>query len=107
MMNESIEYCIQKKMREMAPAFAHYSEEILFEEVWRDDTLTLRERSLCTVSVLISLGHTEQLPFHLQLAKQNGIAENEMIALITHMAFYVGCPKAVAALNIAMNEMES
>lgn len=51
MMNESIEYCIQKKMREMAPAFSHYSEEILFEEVWRDDTLTLRERSLCTVSV--------------------------------------------------------
>ncbi|SCN44394.1 4-carboxymuconolactone decarboxylase [Bacillus cereus] len=69
MMIESIEYCIQKKMREMAPAFSHYSEEILFEEVWRDDTLTLRERSLCTVSVLISLGHTEQLPFHLQLAK--------------------------------------
>ena len=106
-MNASIEYCIQEKMREMAPVFAHYSEEILFEEVWRDDTLTLRERSLCTVSALISLGHTEQLPFHLQLAKQNGIAEHEMIALITHMAFYVGWPKAVAALHIAMNEMES
>lgn len=106
MMNESIEYCIQEKMREMAPIFSHYSEEILFEEVWRDDTLTLRERSLCTVSALISLGHTEQLPFHLRLAKQNGIAKNEMIALITHMAFYVGWPKAVAALNIAMIEME-
>lgn len=76
---------------------AHYSEKILFEEVWRDDTLTLRERSLCTVSVLISLGNTEQLPFHLRLAKQNGIKENEMIALITHMAFYVGWPKAVSA----------
>ncbi|HDR7244260.1 carboxymuconolactone decarboxylase family protein [Bacillus mobilis] len=107
MMNESIEYCIQKKMREMAPAFAQYSEEILFEEVWRDATLTLRERSLCTVAALISLNQTEQLPFHLRLAKQNGIMENEMIALITHMAFYVGWPKAVAALNIAMNEMES
>lgn len=106
-MNEAIEYCIQEKMREKAPAFAHYSEEILFEEVWRDATLTLRERSLCTVSALISFGHTEQLPFHLQLAKQNGIAENEMIALIMHMAFYVGWPKAVGALNIAMNEMES
>lgn len=94
-------------MRDKAPAFAHYSEKILFEEVWRDDTLTLRERSLCTVSVLISLGNTEQLPFHLRLAKQNGIKENEMIALITHMAFYVGWPKAVGALHIAMNDMES
>ncbi|MGG2934319.1 carboxymuconolactone decarboxylase family protein [Bacillus pacificus] len=107
MMNESIEYCIQEKMREMAPVFAHYSEEILFGEVWRDDTLTLRERSLCTVSALISLGNTEQLPFHLKLAKQNGIMENELVALITHMAFYVGWPKAVGALHIAMNEMKS
>ncbi|EEL46091.1 Carboxymuconolactone decarboxylase [Bacillus cereus Rock3-42] len=106
MMNESIEYCIQEKMREKAPAFAHYSEKILFEEVWRDATLTLRERSLCTVSALISLGNTEQLPFHLKLAKQNGIMENELVALITHMAFYIGWPKAVAALHIAMNEMK-
>ena len=75
--------------------------------MWRDDTLTLRERSLCTVSALISLSNTEQLPFHLKLAKQNGIMENELVALITHMAFYVGWPKAVAALHIAMNEMES
>lgn len=107
MKNELIEVHIKKKMREMAPAFAHYSEKILFEEVWRDATLTLRERSLCTVSALISLGNTEQLPFHLKLAKQNGIKENELVALITHMAFYVGLPKAMSALNIVMNEMKS
>ncbi|EEK89920.1 4-oxalocrotonate tautomerase [Bacillus cereus] len=107
MKNELIEVHIKKKMREMAPAFAHYSEKILFEEVWRDATLTLRERSLCTVSALISLGNTEQLPFHLKLAKQNGIKENELVALITHMAFYVGWPKAMSALNIVMNEMKS
>ncbi len=89
------------------PAFAHYSEEILFGEVWRDDTFTLRERSLCTVVALISLNQTEQLPFHLRLAKQNGIIENEVIALITHMSFYVGRPRAVAALHIVMNKMES
>ena len=45
------------------------------------------------MSVLISLGNTEQLPFHLRLAKQNGIKENEMIALITHMAFMLVGPK--------------
>ncbi|WP_237981359.1 carboxymuconolactone decarboxylase family protein [Bacillus thuringiensis] len=94
-------------MREMAPTFIYYSKKILFGEVWRNDTLTLSERSLCTVAALISLNQTEQLPFHLRLAKQNGIMENEMIALITHMAFYVGWPKAVAALNIARNEIES
>ena len=45
------------------------------------------------MSVLISLGNTEQLPFHLRLAKQNGIKENEMITLITHMAFMLVGPK--------------
>ncbi|MBE5105094.1 carboxymuconolactone decarboxylase family protein [Bacillus thuringiensis] len=107
MKNDPIELHIQQKMREVAPSLVHYSEEILFEEVWRDSTLSLRERSFCTVSALISLGNTEQLPFHLKLAKQNGIMENELIALITHMAFYVGWPKAMVSLNIVMNEMES
>ncbi|HHT7235604.1 MULTISPECIES: carboxymuconolactone decarboxylase family protein [Bacillus] len=104
-MNERIEFHVQKEMREIAPDFVNYSENILFEEVWRDPTLTLRERSLCTVSALISIGNTEQLPFHLQLAKQNGIKENEITALITHTAFYVGWPKAVAALNIVINSI--
>lgn len=92
-MNDRIESNIPKKMREMAPDFVEYSENILFDKIWRNPTLTSRERSLCTLSALISIGNTEQLPFHLQLAEKNGISEKEIIALITHMAFYVGWPK--------------
>ncbi|MFJ8526548.1 carboxymuconolactone decarboxylase family protein [Bacillus sp. NPDC094106] len=102
-MNDRIESNIPKKMRKMAPDFVDYSENILFEKIWRDPTLTSRERSLCTLSALISIGNTEQLPFHLQLAKKNGLNEKEIIALITHMAFYVGWPKAASALNIIIN----
>jgi 4-carboxymuconolactone decarboxylase len=53
---------------------------------------------------LISIGNTEQMPFYLQLAKKNGVTEKEMIALITHMAFYVGWQKASAALNIVAKQ---
>ncbi|PEB51756.1 carboxymuconolactone decarboxylase [Bacillus pseudomycoides] len=102
-MNDRIESKIPNKMREMAPDFVDYSENILFEKIWRDPTLTSRERSLCTLSALISIGNTEQLPFHLKLAEKNGINEKEIIALITHMAFYVGWPKAASALNIIIN----
>ncbi|MGG0217561.1 carboxymuconolactone decarboxylase family protein [Bacillus mycoides] len=102
-MNDRIESNIPKKMREMAPDFVDYSENILFEKIWRDPTLTSRERSLCTLSALISVGNTEQLPFHLQLAGKNGISEKEIIALITHMAFYVGWPKAASSLDIIIN----
>ncbi|PEW75365.1 carboxymuconolactone decarboxylase [Bacillus cereus] len=99
-MNDRVESNIPQKMREMAPDFVDYSENILFERIWRDPTLTSRERSLCTLSALISISNTEQLPFHLQLAEKNGISEKEIIALITHMAFYVGWPKAASLLNI-------
>ena len=102
-MNERIEANIPDKMREIAPDFVDYSEKILFEKVWRDPTLTSRERSLCTLSALVSIGNTEQLPFHLQLAKKNGISTEEIIALITHLAFYVGWPKAAATLNVVLN----
>ncbi|MFD2618420.1 MULTISPECIES: carboxymuconolactone decarboxylase family protein [Terrilactibacillus] len=101
-MNDRIESNIPKKMREMAPDFVDYSENILFEKVWRDPTLTSRERSLSTLSALISIGNTEQLSFHIRLAEKNGINEKEIIALITHMAFYVGWPKAASALNIVL-----
>ncbi|WIY58928.1 carboxymuconolactone decarboxylase family protein [Bacillus arachidis] len=102
-MNDRIELNIPKKMRDIAPDFVDYGENILFEKVWSDPTLTSKERSLITLSALISIGNTEQLPFHLQLAEKNGINEKEIIALITHMAFYVGWPKATAALNIIIS----
>lgn len=104
-MNNRIESHIPKKMRDMAPEFVDYSENILFEKIWRDPTLASKERSLCTLAALISIGNTEQLPFHLQLAEKNGINEKEIIALITHMAFYVGWPKATSALNIIINKI--
>lgn len=103
-MNARIEPKISKKMRDIAPEFVDYSENILFEKVWRDSTLTSKERSLITLSALISIGNTEQLPFHLQLAQKNGINDKEIIALITQMAFYVGWPKATAALNVIINK---
>ncbi|KAB2393496.1 MULTISPECIES: carboxymuconolactone decarboxylase family protein [Bacillus cereus group] len=106
-MNNRIESHIPKEMRDMAPDFVDYSENILFEKVWRDPTLTSKERSLCTLSALISIGNTEQLPFHLQLAEMNRISDKEIIALITHMAFYVGWPKAAATLNVILNKNEN
>jgi 4-carboxymuconolactone decarboxylase len=102
-MNSRIESKISKQMRDLAPDFVDYGENILFEKVWRDSTLTLKERSLITISALISIGNTEQLPFHLQLAEKNGVNEKEITALITQLAFYVGWPKASSALNVILN----
>jgi hypothetical protein len=46
-------------------------------------------------------GNTEQLTYHLGLAKQNGATEEERIEGITHLAFYAGWPKAMSAMAVA------
>ncbi|WP_251551267.1 carboxymuconolactone decarboxylase family protein [Neobacillus muris] len=101
-MNNRIEPKISEELREIAPDFVNYAENILFGEIWNNPTLTPRERSLITISALISMGETEQLPYHIQLAKKNGINQMELSAIITHIAFYAGWPKATSSLNILM-----
>ena len=91
------------KLGKFAPEFAHLNDDILFGEVWsRNDILSLRDRSLVTITSLISQGITNSsLTFHLKEAKKNGITRTEISEIITHMAFYAGWPKAWAAFNQA------
>ncbi len=91
------------QLGEFAPEFAHLNDDILFGEVWsRNDLLSLRDRSLVTLTSLISQGITDNsLIFHLQSAKNNGITRTEIAEIITHIAFYAGWPKAWAAFRLA------
>jgi 4-carboxymuconolactone decarboxylase len=86
---------------DFAPALVHFTDEVLFGEVWRREDLSPRDRSLVTVAALTANGNTGQLEFHLSLAKQNGVTEAELIETITHLAFYVGWPQAMSAMAVA------
>ncbi|HGD7063547.1 TPA: carboxymuconolactone decarboxylase family protein [Streptococcus agalactiae] len=92
----------RRQLEEFAPEFARYNDDILFGEVWaKEDHLTDKTRSIITISALISSGNLEQLEHHLQFAKQNGVTKEEIADIITHLAFYVGWPKAWSAFNKA------
>lgn len=93
----------RQQLGDFAPEFAHLNDDILFGKVWsRNDLLSLRDRSLVTITSLISMGITDNsLKYHLTTAKQNGITRTEIAEIITHIAFYAGWPKAWAAFNIA------
>ena len=86
-----------------APKFAELNDDVLFGEVWsRTDRLGLRDRSLVTITSLISQGITDSsLTFHLQSARNNGITRTEIAEIITHIGFYAGWPKAWAASRLA------
>lgn len=91
------------QLGDFAPEFAHLNDDILFGEVWsRNDLLSLRDRSLVTITALISQGITDtSLTFHLQEARKNGITRTEISEALTHIAFYAGWPKAWAAFRQA------
>ena len=86
-----------------APDFARYNDDILFGEVWsRNDKLSLRDRSLITVTALVSMGITDiSFKHHLENAKKNGVTKEEMVEVITQLGFYAGWPKAWAAFRMA------
>jgi 4-carboxymuconolactone decarboxylase len=56
---------------------------------------------LNTVAALIALYRTNKLPFHLKFALQNDVTQDEIIEVITHLAFYSGWPTANTAVAIA------
>ena len=88
---------------EFAPEFAHLNDDILFGEVWsREDKLSLKLRSVVTVSALIGKGITDSsLTYHLSEARKNGVTRTEMAEILTHIAFYAGWPNTWAAFRQA------
>ena len=88
---------------EFAPEFARLNDDILFGEVWsREDRLSLKLRSIVTVSALIGKSIVDSsLQYHLQSARRNGVTRTEMVELLTHIAFYAGWPNAWVAFRMA------
>ena len=91
----------RKSFGDLAPHLAEITDKVLFGDVWENPALPPRDRSLVTITSLISLYRTNELPFHMKRALENGITKDEIIATITHLAFYAGWPPAMTALQIA------
>lgn len=101
MAHRMIKSTARESFGDLAPAFVSYSEDVLFGDVWRRETLALRDRSLLTIAALVAGGLSEQLPYHLRLAVDNGLTPEELVEAITHLAFYTGWPRAASALSVA------
>jgi 4-carboxymuconolactone decarboxylase len=86
---------------EVAPNLLQLTNDVLFGDVWERPGLSKRDRSLITVSALVALNRTEQLRFHIPRALENGVSKDEIIELVTHLAFYSGWPTAVSAAVVA------
>ena len=96
----------RKAFGDIAPALAEYTDKVLFGDVWERPGLSPRDRSLITVAALIALYRTNELPFHIRKALENGVSRDELSEVITHLAFYSGWPTANSAVTIAKRVFE-
>lgn len=85
----------------LAPKFAQLNDDVLFGEVWsREDKLSLRDRSMITISALMAQGLFPQLKSHIVLGREHGITKEEVVEMVTQLAFYTGWPKAWSTFPI-------
>lgn len=101
-MKKIVQTAGRDSLGEFAPEFAHFNDDILFGENWNNQDIDVKTRSIITVVALMASGITDSsLKFHLQNAKDHGVTQKEIAAIITHVAFYAGWPKGWAVFNLA------
>ena len=91
----------QKLFGDFDPKLAEITDNVLLGDVWERPGLSKHDRSLITVAALIALNRPEQLRSHLNLARANGVTKEEVVEVITQLAFYTGWPNAINATAIA------
>src|SRR3954462_15140769 len=93
-------------LRALAPKFIELTDDVLFGDVWERPGLSKRDRSLITCAALIALNRTEQQTGHFKRALDNGVTKEELLEVITHLAFYGGWPVAMSAAQVAKKVFE-
>ena len=89
------------KVRDVFPKLGELTDKVLFGDVWERKGLAKRDRSLITVTALVVISAPDQLKGHLWRALDNGVTKEEIVELITHLAFYAGWANAGTAALIA------
>ena len=90
------------QLGKFAPMFAHLNDDVLFGEVWNAEALTIKTKCIITVVSLMASGITDSsIAYHLRNAKAHGVTKEEITAIITHTAMYVGWPKGWAVFRLA------
>jgi 4-carboxymuconolactone decarboxylase len=92
---------LQRDVGDSVPPLAGYTNSVLFGDLWRRPGLAPRDRSLVTIAALVAEGRSDQLAFHIARGMRNGLTRAEISEAITHLAFYVGWPRAMAAVPVA------
>lgn len=90
----------------VSPALERYTQGLVRGDLWKRPGLSLRDRGIVTLAVLVARNQTVEMPYYINLALDNGVKPREISEIITHLAFYVGWPNAMSALPVAKEVFE-
>lgn len=96
----------RERVRSFAPKLIDLTEKVVYGDVWERPGLSKRDRSLITCAALVAMNRSEQLRGHVARAIDNGVTKDEIVEIITHMAFYSGWPTAMTAAGVAKEVLE-
>jgi 4-carboxymuconolactone decarboxylase len=88
---------VQRLLGTAAPGLDQHTTDPLFKDVWLRPDLSLRDRSLVTITSLMANGQVAQLAGHLNRALDNGLTQEQAGEVVTQIAFYAGWPNAFSA----------
>jgi 4-carboxymuconolactone decarboxylase len=94
------------RVRQTVPALVEYTEGVVYSDLWERTDLSKRDRSLVTVAALVATYRPVQLETHMGRALDNGVTQEELAGLITHLAFYAGWPAAMSAASVLTDLLE-
>ncbi|MEU0497023.1 carboxymuconolactone decarboxylase family protein [Mycobacterium sp. NPDC006124] len=84
----------------MTEAFQPFMTSYCWGEIWTDDTLQLRERSLLVIAMTAALGRMTELEIHTRGALRNGVTPDQLLAVLKQVTVYCGVPAGVGALKV-------
>ncbi len=96
----------REAVRSFVPKLIDLTEKVVYGDVWERPGLSKRDRSLITCAALVAMNRSEQLRGHVARAIDNGVTKDEIVELITHLAFYSGWPTAMTAAGVAKDVLE-
>ncbi|MCK1292429.1 carboxymuconolactone decarboxylase family protein [Bradyrhizobium sp. 136] len=97
---------VAEQFGQITPSLVQYTTDVLFRDLWLRPALAPRDRSLVTVSALISTGQVAQITYHLNRAMDNGLTREEAGEVLGHLAFYAGWPNAFSAAPVIKDVIE-
>ena len=92
---------LQNSATPISKDFMAHIVDALYGNIWsRDELISLPERSLITVAVLVALNRENELKIHLRGALNLGVSKEKIEEMILHVAHYSGFPTGVSANQI-------